>query len=234
VTLAGAQLLVARHHGFASWAWLKRHLEVLERYRRAPDEVAEDPTDLVDQFLILACLRYGDDDTPERWTRAARLLADRPSITRSSIHAAAAAADPDAVGALLADNPSLASREGGPYGWEPLLYLGYARHNQRVGEHATLATARLVLDHGADPNAGYLWHGLTTPFTVLTGAFGNGGDGQPEHPNGFALASLLLDAGADPNDGQVLYNCQFVADDRHLELLLAHGLGDSVRTNGPD
>jgi ankyrin repeat protein len=36
---------------------------------------------------------------------------------------------------------------------------------------------------------------------------------------------LLLDAGADPNDGQALYNRMFRADDDHLELLLAYGLG---------
>ena len=117
------------------------------------------------------------------------------------------------------------AREGGPYGWEPLLYLAYARHDPAVSEDATLGTARLLLDHGADPNAGYLWHGLTPPFTALTGALGSGEGDQPEHPHGFALASLLLDAGADANDGQVLYNRQFGADDRHLVLLLDHGLG---------
>ena len=32
-----------------------------------------------------------------------------------------------------------------------------------------LGAARTLLQAGADPNAGYLWHGLPTPFTVLTG-----------------------------------------------------------------
>ena len=47
VTLAGAQLVTARHYGFASWARLKHHLEVIERYSRAPDEITAtaDPTD---------------------------------------------------------------------------------------------------------------------------------------------------------------------------------------------
>ena len=92
VGLAGAQLVVARHYGFTSWARLKRHLEIIERYRRVPDEVAE-PSPPADEFLALACLRYGGDDIPARWERAARLLADQPGITRSSIHAVAAAAD---------------------------------------------------------------------------------------------------------------------------------------------
>ena len=224
VSLAGAQLVVARHYGFASWARLKHHLDVIEQYSRMPDAVGDlaDPTD---EFLALACLRYGDDDTPSRWERAASVLAEHPEITRVSVHAAAAAADPDAVAALLDADPKVARREGGPYRWEPLLYLAYARHDRTVSQDDTLMTARLLLDRGADPNAGYLWHGLTTPFTALCGALGNGEGDQPEHLHAFALARLLLDAGADPNDAQALYNRQFGADDRHLVLLLEYGLG---------
>lgn len=224
ITLTGAQLVLARHHGFASWARLKQHLEMVQRYRRAPDEV-EETTGPADEFLALACLRYGGDDAPRRWHRAARLLAEHPSLRSSSIHVAAAAADEAAVGMLLDAEPALASLEGGPYGWAPILYLAYARHDPTVAEAALLGTAHLLLDHGADPNAGYLWHGLHPPFTALTGALGSGEDDQPQHPHGFTLASLLLDAGADANDGQALYNRQFAADDRHLVLLLEHGLG---------
>ena len=82
VTLAGAQLVVARHCGFASWARLKRYIETIQHYRRAPDEVDASGGG-VDEFLSLACLRYGDDDTPDRWERAARLSADHPDLTRS-------------------------------------------------------------------------------------------------------------------------------------------------------
>jgi ankyrin repeat protein len=174
VTLTGAQLVIARHHGFSSWARLKRHLEIVERYRRTPDEV-EEAADLADELMVLACLRYGGDDAPSRWERAARLLADHPTISRSSIHAAATCADEAAVGALLDGDPTLAQRQGGPY--------------------------------------------------ALTGSLGSGEGDQPAHPHGFALASLLLDAGADANDSQALYNRQFAADDRHLVLLLQHGLG---------
>ncbi len=224
VTLTGAQLVVARHYGFASWARLKQHMEMIERYQRSPDDVDE-TTGPVDEFLALACLRYGGDDAPDRWERAARLLAGHPALLRTSIHVAAAAADEPAVRAHLAADPALASREGGPYGWPPILYLAYARHDPQLSAGALLGTASTLLDHGADPNAGYLWHGLYPPFTALTGALGSGAVHQPQHPHGFALASLLLAAGADVNDGQALYNLQFGDDDRHLVLLFEHGLG---------
>ncbi|HEV2311003.1 MAG TPA: ankyrin repeat domain-containing protein [Acidimicrobiia bacterium] len=222
-TLAGAQLVVARHYGFESWARLKRHLETIERYERRPDEVGE-PGDVADEFLVLACLRFGGDDGPDRWARAARLLREHPALTSSSIYAAAAAATVPVIETLLAEDPTRAARAGGPYGWEPLLYLAYARHDPTLGEAATLDAARTLLRHGADPNAGFLWHGMIPPFTALTGALGGGGE-HPPHPHGFALAGLLLDAGADANDGQVLYNRQFGTDDRHLVLLFEHGLG---------
>jgi hypothetical protein len=226
VSLAGAQFVVARHYGFSSWAALRQHVTTIEHYRRAPDELdVADADQLADEFLILASLRYGGDDSPSRWQRAARLLAEHPEITRASVHAAAAAADADALEALLNDDPALASAEGGPYRWEPILYLAYARHDPAITEDATVRSARLLLTHGADPNAGYLWHGLIPAFTALTGALGSGEGDQPQHPHGMALAAALLAAGADPNDGQALYNRQFRSDDSHLALLLDHGLG---------
>lgn len=227
VSLAGAQLVVARHYGFASWPRLKHHVEVITEYRRAPDEVPAG-TDPASEFLRLACLRYGGDDSPDRWRDARRLLAAHPGLQRASIHVAAAVCDQEAVTDLLRRDPGLAGRQGGPYRWEPLLYLAYARHDPDITADAALGTAQLLLGHGADPNAGYLWHGMPPPFTVLTGVFGSGEGGdhhQPEHRHALALASLLLECGADPNDGQALYNRQFGDDDRHLVLLLRHGLG---------
>jgi hypothetical protein len=225
VSLTGAQFVVARHYGFSSWAALRQHVTTIEHYRRAPDEIdVADAGQFADQFLILASLRYGDD-SPARWHRAARLLAEHPEITRTSVHAAAAAADADTLEALLTDDPALASAEGGPYRWEPLLYLACARHDPAITEDATVRSARLLLAHGADPNAGYLWHGLIPAFTALTGALGGGEGDQPPHPHGMALARTLLEAGADPNDGQGLYNRQFGSDDSHFALLLGYGLG---------
>src|SRR5215469_11331467 len=95
VTLSGAQLVVARHYGYPSWARLKRHLELVEQYGRFPDDVPDDQPDPADRFLAVACLRYGADDDPGRWRRAAALLAEDPSLARSSIYTASACADVD-------------------------------------------------------------------------------------------------------------------------------------------
>jgi hypothetical protein len=224
--LAAAQLVIARHYGFPSWARLKRHLETLAEYTRVPDEVGA-TDDLADEFIRLACLNYGDDNV-ERRLGARRLLAEHPDVARSTIFTAAANADADEVRRRLAADPSLAHAQGGPFRWTALFHLAYARHDPDVSAEATLATARALLDHGADPNAGYLWHGLPTPFTVLTGVFGSGEQGpvaQPRHPHAPALARLLLEAGADANDGQALYNRMFRPDNDHIELLFEFGLG---------
>ena len=223
--LSAAQLVVARRHDFPSWARLRRYVEVVERYSRFPGRMTADSP--AGEFLRLGCLSY-EDDQPQRWAQARQVLARDPGITRASVYAAAAAADLPRLRAHLAADPGAAARPGGPFRCEPLFYLAYTRHDPAIGADAVLASARLLLDAGADPDAGYLWHGLPTPFTVLTGVFGEGELGpqrQPRHPHALALARLLLEAGADPNDGQALYNRMFEPGNDHLELLFEFGLG---------
>ena len=227
--LSSAQLVVARRYGFVSWGRLKHHLEVVERYTRFPPGAVSDAPagSLPEAFLRLACLWYSGDQ-PGRWAQARQLLAEHPEITRDNVHVAAAAADVPALRAILAADPAAARREGGLYRAEPLYYLAYARHDPQIAADAVLGAARLLLDAGADPNAGYLWQGSHPPFTVLTGVFGEGELGpvnQPRHPHSLALARLLLEAGADPNDGQALYNRMFEPGNDHLELLFEFGLG---------
>ena len=227
--LAGAQLVVARQYGFASWARLVHHLELVDRYSRSPHRQPvggplDTPEQRADEFLRLATLNYGEDD-PARQASARKLLDDFPEVALSNIYTMAVAADPSAVAAALSADPTAAAREGGPYRWEPLFYLAYAR----VEVPDRVAVAKLLLEHGADPNAGYLWQGMPSPFTVITGAFGRGEGDQPPHPNRLELARLLLESGADANDSQTMYNCGPGCpppyDDAHLKLLLEFGLG---------
>src|SRR5581483_6696761 len=223
--LSAAQLVIARRYDFPSWTRLRRYVEVVERYSRFPERMAAETP--ADEFLRLGCLSY-EDDQPERWAQARAVLAAHPELTQLSVCAAAAAADVPRLRAHLAGDQSAASLAGGPFRCEPLFYLAYTRHDPAISQDAVLTSARLLLEAGADPDAGYLWHGLPTLFTVLTGVFGEGELGpvrQPRHPHSLALARLLLEAGADPNDAQALYNRMFEPGNDHLELLLEFGLG---------
>ncbi|MGP3915075.1 ankyrin repeat domain-containing protein [Nonomuraea sp. 10N515B] len=222
--LSDAQLVTARMYGFTSWPRLKEHVGTVDRYSRSPHRVPPSE-ELPEEFLRLACLTYGSD-YPGRTGEADHLLTGHPGLATANVFTMAATGSADALADVLAGDPGLARAQGGPFGWEPLLYLTYARL-QTPGR--SVAAARLLLESGADPNAGFLWDGLTSPFTALTGAFGGGEGDQPPHPQGLALARLLLEAGADPNDAQTLYNRglggSFSDDTSHLELLLEFGLG---------
>ena len=229
--LSAAQLVIARRYRFDSWARLRRHVTIVTARAWSPGAPPQDEP-LPDRFLRLACLTYTDDEASDR-AAAAQLLADHPELPRVSLRVAAACADVASVRRLLAADRSAAACPGGPYGWSPLLYQAYARHDPQVSLAATLETARLLLDAGADPNDGRFWHGLPTPFTVLTGVLGYGEHSQPWHPHAIPFARLLLRAGADPNDGQVLYNRMFGDSDDHLALLFEFGLGQERVGIGP-
>jgi ankyrin repeat protein len=224
-SLTDAQIAIARQYGFASWPKLKAHLTAVERFawHTPPPQSGAAPLD--DVFVRLACLVYG------AWHRsniatAERLLRENPGLASATIYTAAATGDVDAVRAAIHRDPSLINAKGGALNWQPLLYACYSRLDDAPPKRSSLEVARLLLERGADPNAGFLWNG-TYPFTALTGAFGRGEDNMNElpHPRCDALARLLLEAGADPNDTQTLYNRHFEPNDDHLRLLFSYGLG---------
>ena len=232
-TLQDARNVVAKSYGFPGWAQVERFFQTVDRFSRSPNVEPTPPhrcdaEELVDGFLRLACLTQGAQDHPSRWARARTMLDAHPELSRISIYAAAVADDVSAVSDFLKASPELAKTPGGPYDWEPLLYVAFSRLDQGSSGHSAVEVTRLLLAHGADPNAGYLWAGFPCPYTVLTGVFGEGENGParcPPHRDCYDLAGILIEAGADPNDAQTLYNRMFSRDDEHLRFLFAHGLG---------
>ena len=223
--LGAAQLAVARGHGFVSWARLRRHVEAINSRSWTPGSADGSP---LTAFIRLAFVTYagGDVDSsaqPGRSALAAGLLAEHPDLPGRNLAAAAATADVQAVRQHLSRRPGAARQACAPFGWAPLMYVTYSRLEAAAPE--VIATVRLLLEVGADPNDGRFFAGLPTPFTVLTGAFGGGEGDQVSHRHGIAVARELLSAGADPNDGQTLYNRMFSSDDDFLELLFEFGLG---------
>lgn len=223
-----AQLIIARLYGFQSWPGLRDYLNKLGEYSR-PDIADDEPTAPADRFAALACVTYGEYPVEGRIDQANELLVENPSLADSTIAAMAAVGNHRLLAEELDRDPGSASDLCGPTRWPPILYCTYSRVATDSESYSGLETARLLLDRGADPNAGFLWRGLVPPFTALTGVFGRGEQDQPPHRDRLGLARLLLEAGADPNDGQTLYNNGLGGsahdDPAHLELLVEFGLG---------
>ncbi len=230
-----AQLVVARLYGFASWTKLRDHVGLVNDFSR-PDPADVDPDDDADQFVALGCVSYNEVPDPAARIESAGIMLDaNPDLASASTAAMAVSGHDGAMAELIEQEPKVVNEPCGPNGWQPLLYCCYSRLDAADPELSTVATARLLLDAGADPNAGFLWHGLVPPFTALTGAFGRGEADQAPHHDAMELARLLLEAGADPNDGQALYNNGLAGtahdDPSHLRLLVEFGLG--TPTDGP-
>jgi ankyrin repeat protein len=235
--LRDVQHALAREHGLGSWAALKDAVADRERARRSHGERAA-------EFLELACLNYGvrpgtEDwdpsypDGPERRRLAARILDSHPEVGRAGIHAAAVCGDLAEVERVLAERPRAARETGGPWGWEPLLYVCFGRLPIPAAGDNAVAIARALLDHGADPNVSFT--DGENHFTPLTGAIGEGErppEAVPPHPQAEALVRLLLERGADPHDRQALYNGSLWHDDaRWLDLLYAHATATRGRVD---
>jgi hypothetical protein len=216
---AGGDTLVQMDDGPAT-----SHLDV---YARSPHRVGPS-SNSTDELLRLGCLDYGTHD-PARIAAADRMLTSDSALARATVWTMAAVGDVNALAAALTADPEAVNREGGPFAWPPLLYLAYSRIASDHPGHDAVGAARVLLDRGADPNAGFLWDGCVPPFTALTGAIGGGERGEPPHAHWRALAEVLLAAGADANDHQAIYNRGLgdaPRDDTDvLELLYAHGLG---------
>lgn len=143
---------------------------------------------------------------------AHEMLAAHPEIAGASLYGALVTGDAAAVEKALRENPSVVTLQGGPRGWQPLLYVCFSR----MKAAGLVETARVLLRHGANPNASYIAREYPdSPLSCLYGATGL--NNNPE------LGLALLEAGANPNDSESLYHSTEYPDWECVRLLLAHG-----------
>ena len=196
LTLAAAQLIVARELGFTSWPRLKAAIE----------SRAAGPSPLAEAFVAASVER--------RLREAATMQEAHPGIAASSIYAAAVAGDSRTVSEMLATDPSAATAIDEARGWPPLLYACYSRWHQMDPSRATgmAEVVRLLLEAGASPDTN---NGARRGYqSALKGSV---------EVNNPAITRVLLDAGANPDGGQSIGEAAGHRDHRCLELLLAHG-----------
>jgi ankyrin repeat protein len=195
VSLAAAQLVIARELGFASWPRLRATIDTRAASGRAADEFVAASVD-------------------GRLRQASDIFQADPGIASRSLLAATVLGDAEAVRAMLAADPAAAAAVDDERGWPPLLYACYSRwHQIDPGRAAGLAQAvRVLLEAGASPDTN---DGGRPRFrSALKGSV------EVDNPE---VAAVLLAAGASPDLGQPISEAAGHRDERCLQLLLAHG-----------
>jgi ankyrin repeat protein len=195
ITLAAAQLVIAREQGFTSWPRLKA---AVEARAASPERRAE---------------AFVQASVDGRMREAAAILGTVPDVASHSLAAAAVLGHPGHLAEMLEVEPAAAITIDEVRGWPPLLYACYS-HWPRVDPSRAEGMAevvRLLLDAGASPNTN---DGARYPHSALKGAV---------EANNPGATRLLLDAGANPDIGQPIGEAVGRGDHRCLELLLSHG-----------
>ena len=155
VTLAGAQLTLARELGLPSWPALVREVEA--RNTSIPEDVV--------QFLRFS--------VNQQIGAAARMLHEAPALAQSGFPAAVVLGDAARVSAELRRDPGAASRVDPASGWTALHLACASRfHLDPARAPGLAAVTELLVDAGADldvPSAGRrCWRPLECAVTAPT------------------------------------------------------------------
>jgi len=225
--LRDVQHALAREYGLESWKELRL---AVEKVSAGHGPARDTSTERTIRFLEFACPDHhvrGRSAHRMASQAAIRFLEQHPGIARQDLYTSVVCGEIEEVERILRDRPELANAKrsaagrdrsgaGGSYdflgepgvkGWEPLLFLCFTRLPLTKANDNAVAIARLLLDHGADPNA-YFRAG-DCRYTPLVGVAGEGEEDRPPHPCRDELARLVLERGAHPYDGQVIYDISF-------------------------
>lgn len=216
LALADAQLVLAREHGYPSWAEFAKHIEDLRIIRSIED--LDDPHN---SFIEVACVDRHGWHASRSLVHAEMLLARYPEVGTESIFASAVLGDESTVRDWLKRDPSLVTATGGPHGWDALTYLCFSRFLRLMKERseAFVACARILLEAGASANTGWVEYIDNPPRPVREPVI-YGAASLAQNPD---LTRLLLEYGADPNDEETPYHVAETHDNAVLEILLASG-----------
>jgi len=201
--LHDAHSVIAREHGFKSWAHLSDHVQMMSAVkRRTPTEI----------WLLAAYSR-----SPGTLRYARSQLRAEPERLRGDPWVACAIGDVDALRHAIASNAAWVNTPGGPSAMPPLVAV---THSQFISEPdlepGLLASAKLLLDSGA--NVDVVWSDPESPESQLSALYGATGITR-----NIAMTKLLLDAGANPNDNESLYHSLESSDSTITRMLLQHG-----------
>lgn len=188
MTLAGAQLAVAREHGYRSWPRLKAEVEARTSDLAAKAEAfleasIRDWTGRAVQMLA-ACLHADEAGARRQLARAPGLLARLTDAERGAIVTAAETGSTAAV-TLMLDLGFPVEARGGDHGGTALHAAAYS---------GSVGTVRLLLDRGADTEA----RDSTWDDTPLGWAAVGSGirPGENPEPDWVATVLALIVAGA--------------------------------------
>lgn len=194
IKLTDAQRVLGREYGFPTWARLTAHVKA----SLGVDEA-------VTAFLTAV--------QQQNTEGAKRVLRAQPGIARQSLHVAAALGLAENARALIDQDRTSVSRKAGDPAADALLFLCFSPFHRESPERdaGLLATTRLLLDAGADPNTRDGQYGVPALYGV-TGMH-----------NVLPIAKVLLDAGANPTDGESVFHAAESFHEDALDLLLAAG-----------
>ncbi|HEV7519994.1 MAG TPA: ankyrin repeat domain-containing protein [Candidatus Angelobacter sp.] len=212
-SLADAQLMIAREHGFESWPKFTKRIEVMN------SEIAALANPMA--AFIEAAIWHGTLEAAEA------ILAAHPEIARESIHVAAILGDDAAVRRFIAADSRNVTKTEAPYDGDALVYLCLSKYLRldKARSAGFLRAATALLDAGADPNVGFWSKDEHREFeTALYGAAG-----VAHHAE---LTRLLLARGADPNEEETPYHSPEGYDNGAVRVLVESGKlsADSLTT----
>jgi ankyrin repeat protein len=219
LTLAGAQLAVSRGYGQSSWSALVHEVQ------------ARNAT--LDENVV----RFLSFSVNDQIGRAARMLAETPTLSEAGFPVAVVLGDAARVSAELRRDPGAATRADGRTGWTALHLACASRfHLDPARASGLAAVTRLLLDGGAavesETAGGHCWRPLECAVTSANSSPRNEPIIRELLARGAQVRPETLVAGLYAADGMWCLELLAGAGERS-PALFAEALGEAVAMGSP-